>query len=83
MKFFPAEPLGGVPMLKALSAPLPMMRFIPTGGITAANLACYLAHSAVLAAGGSWMAAASLLRAGNFDEITRLTAEAVAIADAL
>ena len=82
VKFFPAEPLGGVAMLKALTAPLPMMRFIPTGGITAANLASYLRHPAVLAAGGSWMAAASLINAGQFDEITRLTAEAVAIADA-
>ncbi|MGP7999143.1 MAG: bifunctional 4-hydroxy-2-oxoglutarate aldolase/2-dehydro-3-deoxy-phosphogluconate aldolase [Streptosporangiaceae bacterium] len=82
VKFFPAEPLGGVAMLKALSAPLPMLKFIPTGGITAANLAGYLRHPAVLAAGGSWMVAASLLRAGNFDEVTRLTAEAVAIAAA-
>jgi 2-dehydro-3-deoxyphosphogluconate aldolase / (4S)-4-hydroxy-2-oxoglutarate aldolase len=82
VKFFPAEPLGGVAMLKALSAPLPMMRFIPTGGITAANLASYLRHPAVLAAGGSWIAAATLLKAGDFDEIARLTAEAVAIAGA-
>ncbi|HTT52257.1 MAG TPA: bifunctional 4-hydroxy-2-oxoglutarate aldolase/2-dehydro-3-deoxy-phosphogluconate aldolase [Streptosporangiaceae bacterium] len=82
VKFFPAEPLGGVAMLTALSAPLPMMRFIPTGGITPGNLAGYLRHPAVLAAGGSWMVAASLLRAGNFDAITKLTAEAVAIAGA-
>ena len=82
VKFFPAEPLGGVPMLKALAAPFGMMRFIPTGGITAANLAGYLRHPAVTAAGGSWMVAASLLKAGEFDEIARLTAEAVAIADA-
>ena len=82
VKFFPAEPLGGLPMLKALAAPFGMMRFIPTGGITAANLASYLRHPAVLAAGGSWMAAPSLIDAGEFDEIARLTAEAVAIADA-
>ena len=82
VKFFPAEPLGGVAMLRALSAPLPMLRFIPTGGITPANLAGYLRHPAVLAAGGSWMVAAGLLRAGDFAEITRLTAEAVAIAAA-
>ena len=82
VKFFPAEPLGGVPMLKALAAPFGMMRFIPTGGITAANLAGYLRHPAVTAVGGSWMVAASLLKAGEFDEIARLTAEAVAIADA-
>jgi 2-dehydro-3-deoxyphosphogluconate aldolase / (4S)-4-hydroxy-2-oxoglutarate aldolase len=82
VKFFPAEPLGGVPMLKALAAPFAMMRFIPTGGITAANLGGYLRHPAVLAAGGSWMVATSLVNAGDFDEVTRLTAEAVAIADA-
>ena len=82
VKFFPAEPLGGVSMLKALAAPFGMMRFIPTGGITAANLAGYLRHPAVTAVGGSWMVAASLLKAGEFDEIARLTAEAVAIADA-
>ena len=82
VKFFPAEPLGGVSMLKALAAPFGMMRFIPTGGITAENLAGYLRHPAVTAVGGSWMVAASLLRAGEFDEVTRLTAEAVAIADA-
>jgi 2-dehydro-3-deoxyphosphogluconate aldolase / (4S)-4-hydroxy-2-oxoglutarate aldolase len=83
VKFFPAEPLGGVSMLTALAAPFPMMRFIPTGGITPANLAGYLRHPAVLAAGGSWMVAAGLINAGDFDEITRLTAEAVAIAAAV
>jgi 2-dehydro-3-deoxyphosphogluconate aldolase / (4S)-4-hydroxy-2-oxoglutarate aldolase len=80
VKFFPAEQLGGVTTLKALAAPFRSLRFIPTGGITAANLAGYLRLPAVLAAGGSWMVAASLISAGNFDEITRLTAEAVAIA---
>ena len=56
VKFFPAEPLGGVSMLKALAAPFPMMRFIPTGGITAANLAGYLfRYPAVLqAAAAGW-----------------------------
>jgi 2-dehydro-3-deoxyphosphogluconate aldolase/(4S)-4-hydroxy-2-oxoglutarate aldolase len=82
VKFFPAESLGGVSMLKALAAPFGMMRFIPTGGITAANLAGYLRHPAVLAVGGSWMVAARLIAAGDFAEITRLTTEAVSIADA-
>lgn len=81
VKFFPAEQLGGVATLKALAAPFGMMKFIPTGGISAANLASYLGHPAVLAVGGSWMVAASLVRTGNFDEITRLTAEAMAIAN--
>jgi 2-dehydro-3-deoxyphosphogluconate aldolase/(4S)-4-hydroxy-2-oxoglutarate aldolase len=82
VKFFPAEPLGGVSMLKALAAPFPMVRFIPTGGVSPANLAGYLRHPAVLAAGGSWMVASGLLNAGDFGEITRLTAGAVAIAAA-
>jgi 2-dehydro-3-deoxyphosphogluconate aldolase / (4S)-4-hydroxy-2-oxoglutarate aldolase len=80
VKFFPAEQLGGVATLKALAAPLPMMKFIPTGGVSTANLASYLGNPAVLAVGGSWMVAASLIRSGDFDEITRLTTEAVAIA---
>jgi 2-dehydro-3-deoxyphosphogluconate aldolase/(4S)-4-hydroxy-2-oxoglutarate aldolase len=79
VKFFPAEPLGGVRMLTALAAPLPTMRFIPTGGITATTLPGYLRHRAVLAVGGSWMVAPGHINAGNFDEIARLTAEAVSI----
>jgi len=82
VKFFPAEPLGGVSMLKALAAPFSMMRFIPTGGITAANLGGYLSHPAVVAVGGSWMVATGLLKAGDFDEVSRLTAEAVSLAAA-
>ncbi len=82
VKFFPAEPLGGVSMLNALAAPFGMMKFIPTGGITAAKLAGYLRLPAVLAVGGSWMVTASLIDAGDFDQITKLTAEAVAIAGA-
>jgi len=82
VKFFPAEPLGGVTMLRALGAPFPMMRFIPTGGIGPGNLAAYLGHPAVLAVGGSWMVAPSLVRAGDFAAITELTAEAVRLAAA-
>jgi 2-dehydro-3-deoxyphosphogluconate aldolase/(4S)-4-hydroxy-2-oxoglutarate aldolase len=80
VKFFPAAQLGGLPMLKALAAPFGMVKFIPTGGVTAGNLAGYLGHPAVLAAGGSWMVAAELLRNGSFETVTELTAEAVAIA---
>jgi 2-dehydro-3-deoxyphosphogluconate aldolase / (4S)-4-hydroxy-2-oxoglutarate aldolase len=79
VKFFPAEPLGGVKMISALAAPFPSMRFVPTGGITAAGLPAYLAHPAVLAVGGSWMVAPKLIAAGEWGEITRLTAEAVAL----
>jgi 2-dehydro-3-deoxyphosphogluconate aldolase/(4S)-4-hydroxy-2-oxoglutarate aldolase len=80
LKFFPAEPLGGLTMLKALAAPFPGIRFVPTGGITAAQLSGYLAHPSVLAVGGSWMVAPKLIAAGAWDEITRLTAEAVSVA---
>jgi 2-dehydro-3-deoxyphosphogluconate aldolase / (4S)-4-hydroxy-2-oxoglutarate aldolase len=80
VKFFPAEPTGGVPFLKALTGPYGGMRFVPTGGIGPTNLASYLALPAVLACGGSWMVEPSLIRAGRFDEITSLTAEAVALA---
>jgi 2-dehydro-3-deoxyphosphogluconate aldolase/(4S)-4-hydroxy-2-oxoglutarate aldolase len=80
LKFFPAEPLGGLAMLKALAAPFPGVRFVPTGGIGAAQLGDYLAHRSVLAVGGSWMVAPKLVAAGAWDEITRLTAEAVELA---
>jgi 2-dehydro-3-deoxyphosphogluconate aldolase / (4S)-4-hydroxy-2-oxoglutarate aldolase len=80
LKFFPAEPLGGLAMLKALAAPFPGVRFVPTGGITAARLRDYLDHPSVLAVGGSWMVAPKLIAAGAWGEVTRLTAEAVAIA---
>lgn len=80
VKFFPAEPTGGVPFLKALTGPYGGMEFIPTGGISTANLTTYLALKAVVACGGSWMVDPALIRAGDFDRITQLTAEAVALA---
>lgn len=81
VKFFPAEPTGGVPFLKALMGPYGGMQFIPTGGIGPKNLRDYLALPAVLACGGSWMVDPALVRAGRFDEVQRLTAEAVALAN--
>lgn len=80
VKFFPAEALGGLKLLKAMSAPYGMMRFIPTGGINASNLPGYLAFPKVLACGGSWMVKKDLIAAGRFDEIEGLTREAVGIA---
>jgi 2-dehydro-3-deoxyphosphogluconate aldolase/(4S)-4-hydroxy-2-oxoglutarate aldolase len=77
VKFFPAEALGGAAMVKALAAPFGSVRFIPTGGVTSANLRRYLALPAVLAVGGTWMVAADLLAAGKWDEVTALSAEAV------
>jgi len=79
LKFFPADAFGGVKTLKALSAPFPQVEFIPTGGITAANLEEYLSFKKVLACGGSWMVKNELINDGNFAEITRLTAEAMAL----
>ncbi|MEO3929035.1 bifunctional 4-hydroxy-2-oxoglutarate aldolase/2-dehydro-3-deoxy-phosphogluconate aldolase [Micromonosporaceae bacterium B7E4] len=77
VKFFPAEQLGGVGMVKALAAPFRSVRFIPTGGVNTGNLADYLALPAVLAVGGTWMVAPTLLAEGRWDEVTRLTAAAV------
>ncbi|GKQ41374.1 bifunctional 4-hydroxy-2-oxoglutarate aldolase/2-dehydro-3-deoxy-phosphogluconate aldolase [Streptomyces sp. A012304] len=77
VKLFPAEPLGGVRMLRALAAPFPRTRFVPTGGIGTDQLAAYLADPAVLAVGGSWMATADHLDRGDYAEIRRLTADAV------
>jgi len=77
VKLFPAEPLGGLRTLRALAAPFPGMRFVPTGGIDASRLAAYLADPAVLAVGGSWMATADHLRRGDYDDVRRLTADAV------
>ncbi|HEY8533735.1 MAG TPA: bifunctional 4-hydroxy-2-oxoglutarate aldolase/2-dehydro-3-deoxy-phosphogluconate aldolase [Micromonospora sp.] len=80
VKFFPAEQLGGPAMIKALSAPFRSVRFIPTGGVNADNLADYLALPAVLAVGGTWMVAPHLVAARQWDEITELAAAAVAAA---
>jgi 2-dehydro-3-deoxyphosphogluconate aldolase/(4S)-4-hydroxy-2-oxoglutarate aldolase len=79
LKFFPAEAMGGVATLKAIAAPYKGVKFIPTGGITQDNLADYLALPSVHCCGGSWLVKASLISAGKFDEITRLTQEAVSI----
>ncbi|MDG5809229.1 bifunctional 4-hydroxy-2-oxoglutarate aldolase/2-dehydro-3-deoxy-phosphogluconate aldolase [Streptomyces ossamyceticus] len=77
VKLFPAEPLGGGALLRALAAPFPGMRFVPTGGIGLDRMSDYLAHPAVLAVGGSWMATPGHLEHGDFAGIRRLTAEAV------
>ncbi|MEM6820901.1 MAG: bifunctional 4-hydroxy-2-oxoglutarate aldolase/2-dehydro-3-deoxy-phosphogluconate aldolase [Verrucomicrobiota bacterium] len=78
-KFFPAEPLGGVAMLKALSGPYNGMRFVPTGGINKENVGDYLALKNVLACGGSWVAPTSLIDSHRFDEIEVLVSECVTL----
>jgi 2-dehydro-3-deoxyphosphogluconate aldolase/(4S)-4-hydroxy-2-oxoglutarate aldolase len=79
LKFFPAEALGGVSMLKAISAPYRQVRFIPTGGITLENMPGYLALPQVLACGGSWLASRDKLANNQFDVIEKTVAAAVAI----
>lgn len=83
MKFFPAGAFGGVKTLKALGGPYTAARFIPTGGINAENLAEYLALPKVVACGGSWMVKSSYITEGAFEEITRLTREALGIVQSL
>ncbi len=77
VKFFPAEPLGGVDMLRALTAPFPDVRFMPTGGVTIDNLLDYLSLSAVVAIGGSWMVAPELLRDHHWQQVQSLTEAAL------
>lgn len=77
VKFFPAEQFGGAATIKALSAPYAGLKFMPTGGVSAANLKDYFGCKAVIACGGSWMVKGDLITAGKFDEIRRLTEEAV------
>lgn len=79
VKFFPAEPSGGLPMIKALAAPYNKIKFMPTGGINANNIIDYLRYDKVFACGGSWMVKDSLVKAGDFDQITAMTKEAVSI----
>jgi 2-dehydro-3-deoxyphosphogluconate aldolase/(4S)-4-hydroxy-2-oxoglutarate aldolase len=76
LKFFPAEPAGGVRFLKALAAPLPGIRFCPTGGIDAGNAAEYLALPNVIAVGGSWVAPAKQVAAQDWTAVTALAAQA-------
>jgi len=77
LTFFPAEPSGGVSMLKALTAVYPV-KFMPTGGVNLANIDSYLDIPAVLACGGTWMVPTNLIDAGQWDEIGRLVRIAVA-----
>lgn len=79
VKFFPAEPMGGVKFLQAVCAPYRNVRFIPTGGIDPTNVSQYLALPQVVACGGSWMVKPELFEAGDFAKVKRLAGEAVAL----
>lgn len=70
MKFFPAEPAGGVPYLKSLAGPLPGLVFCPTGGISAERAPDYLALPNVACVGGSWIATKAMIRNGDWDGVT-------------
>ena len=80
VKFFPAEAAGGLNMIKSMAAPYTQMKFMPTGGVSAKNLKEFLECKSITACGGSWMVKGDLIEAGNFEEIERLTAEAVKLA---
>ena len=82
VKFFPASLAGGVPMLKALGSVFHEMRFMPTGGVSAENLAEFLALPSVVACGGSWLTPKESIKAGDYAAITKLARAAVDIADA-
>lgn len=78
-KFFPAEAAGGTKALRAIGAPIPQVRFCPTGGVTLKNAPDYLALSNTLCVGGSWVAPKDLVEAEDWDAITALAAEAAAL----
>jgi 2-dehydro-3-deoxyphosphogluconate aldolase/(4S)-4-hydroxy-2-oxoglutarate aldolase len=82
VKFFPAEPAGGLKMIKALAGPYVNLKFIPTGGISTKNAPEYLGYDKILAVGGSWVASKDLINAGKFDEIAKITRESVAMVKA-
>lgn len=78
VKLFPAEALGGIPMLKALAAPFPGMRFVPTGGVSPDNLGAWLERDEVPFCGGSWLAPRDLLERGDLAGVQARVARAVA-----
>ena len=80
IKFFPAEQSGGLAMIKAMAAPYTTVKFMPTGGISAKNVASYLECDKIFACGGSWMVKKNLIEDQEFDKIRALTEEAVTIA---
>ena len=79
VKFFPAAAMGGVGFLRALAGPYPMVRYVPTGGITATDVAGYLALPSVVAVGGTWLAAGDVIATGAWETIRGLAAQAAAV----
>ena len=83
VKFFPAEPAGGVAMIKAMAAPYHQLRFMPTGGIGTQNLKDYLEFDKIICCGGSWMVKGDLIKNGEFEKICKLTKEAKELAKSI
>lgn len=81
LKFFPAEQSGGLDKIKAMAAPFPMFKVMPTGGISLKNLAAYAACPVICACGGSYMVTADLIDNGKWDEITALCKKSVEIVE--
>ncbi len=81
-KFFPAEAAGGVPALKALSGPIPQVRFCPTGGVTPANAPAYLGLGNTICVGGSWIATAEMMTAEDWSGIEARARDAAALGGA-
>lgn len=79
VKFFPAEPSGGLNFIKAIAAPYSNVRFMPTGGISEKNVRDYLSYDRIIACGGSWMVKSDLIKNKEFDKIKELTREAAGI----
>ena len=79
VKFFPAEPAGGLKMIKAIAAPYVDVTFMPTGGISASNVREYLGYNRIIACGGSWMVKKDLIAAGEFEKIKEMVREAADI----
>ena len=76
VKFFPAENAGGLPMINAVGAAFPHVKFMPTGGISASNVSEYLKSSRIFCCGGSWMVKGALIDGGEYDTIRSLVKEA-------
>ncbi len=79
LKFFPAVPAGGVPLLRAWASPLPSIKFCPTGGITPATAPDFLASPNVICVGGSWLSPKDLMRAGNWQRVEELARAAAGL----
>lgn len=83
VKFFPAEPAGGISMIKAMAAPYTGLKFMPTGGINAKNLGEYLSCDKIVCCGGSWMVKGELVKTEEFTKIRQLTEEARRLVDSI